>query len=96
MRGVPDLQPCGEAKRLLKEHTFCRGDDLDLDDDDDVGHHQNEAENEEDDYGRADGNQDYVGDVGGTEIMMIMTVGILENQCDPKISVNSIHHYLPH
>ena len=42
MRGVPDLQPCGEAKRLLKEHTFCRGDDLDLDhddDDDDVVHH---------------------------------------------------------
>ena len=98
MRGVPDLQPCGEAKRLLKEHTFCCGDDLDLDhdDDDDVVHHQNEDENEEDDYGRADSNQDYVGDVDGAEIMMIMTVEILENQCDPKISVNIIHHYLPH
>ena len=71
MRGVPDLQPCGEAKRLLKEHTFCRGDDLDHDDD--VGHHQNEAENEEDDYGRADSNQDYVGDVDGAEITMILT-----------------------
>ena len=94
MRGVPDLQPCGEAKRLLKEHTFCRSDDLefDHDNDDDVGHHQNE----EDCYGRADGNRDYVGDVDDAEIMMIMTVETLENQCDPKISVNSIHHYLPH
>ena len=97
MRGVPDLQPCGEAKRLLKEHTFCRGDDLDLDhDDDDVVHHQNEDEIEEDGYFRADGNQDYVGDVDGAEIMIIMTIDILENQCNPKISVNIIHHYLPH
>ena len=98
MRGVPDLQPCGEAKRLLKEHTFCRGDDLDLDhDDDDVVHHQNnEDENEVDHFGRADGNQDYVGDVYGAEIMMIMTIEILENQCDPKISVNIIHYHLPH
>ena len=99
MRGVPDLQPCGEAKRLLKEHTFCRGDDLDFDhhDDDDVVHHQNnEDENEVDHYFRADGNQDYVGDVDGGEIMMIMTIDIWENQCNPKISVNIIHHYLPH
>ena len=88
MRGVPDLQPCGEAKRLLKEHTFCRGDDLDLDhddDDNDVVHHQNEDEIEVDDYFRANGNQDYVGDVYGAEIIMIMTIDIWENQCDPKI-----------